>query len=181
MTYVGTDLIAWPHFTKPNMIMGNVRSLRNSEWNCVLWVPPPNFLEIACISFIGQSHVLIGMLFFLTALLRDDLHTIKLTRFKCTIQWVLVCLQSYTTITILYVYNISVPLKGISCPSTVTPHSHPQPWAAMNLLSVSLNLPFLGVLFLCRCLVIVCLGEFKPFGYPLGIWGSRHGFSSFGK
>lgn len=67
-----------------------VRTLESSEGHAFLLFLPLYFLEIISISFLGQGHSLLGVffLFFLRALLKDNLNILKFTHGKNTSKWV---------------------------------------------------------------------------------------------
>lgn len=95
------------------------------------------------VSWLIEPHTFLKLYFFLTTLLRYNLHTIKSTRLKCVIQCFLDCAQIGTTIT-SYFQNIFITLKKkpipISYPS-LNPHPQIPKQPTTNLLSVSLDFP----------------------------------------
>lgn len=74
-----------------------------------------------------------------TPLLRNNLYSTKFTHLKCTIQRLLVHLQSCTTITRIQFYNRSTILKKIPVLIAVIPYLPLQPLATTDLFS---NLQF---------------------------------------
>lgn len=78
------------------------------------------------------------------SLLRYNLHAIKFTCFESTIQCLLVNLQlCHHNLILEHFYHSQNNL----CPFVVTPWSHPQPQASINLLSISKELLSLDILY----------------------------------
>lgn len=76
------------------------------------------------------------MWLFWAVFLKYNSHTRKLCRDQYTIQWLLINLQSWETITTIQFKNVSITPKDSSYPFTIAPCSHSQLQATDNLLSV---------------------------------------------
>ena len=84
----------------------------------------------------------------LAALSKYNLNTIKFIHLKYTVQWFLVYLQSYVTMTTISFRIFSSPPKETCYLFLVTPHlSIPRLVGTTNLLSVSIDLPVLDNLY----------------------------------
>lgn len=76
------------------------------------------------------------MWLFWAVFLKYNSHTRKLCHDQYTIQWLLINLQSWETITTIQFKNVSITPKDSSYPFTIAPCSHSQLQATDNLLSV---------------------------------------------
>lgn len=117
-----------------------IQIAKSLRWNTdlslsILLSPPPH------------SHSCFFSVFFQTALLRYNLHTMKFAPFKCTIQQLLENLHSCVNITIQFL-SISICPGTPLCSLAVTPHSlHPpvpSPWKPL-IYFVSKDFPILDI------------------------------------